>query len=107
MADNQTKFLHNVFFTLKDPSAARQQKLVDDCHRYLSKAPGAVSFAAGTRNPSSTRDVNIADFHVALTILFESAAAQSAYQDWGPHKEFIQANSDNWAQVRVFDSDVT
>ena len=40
---------HMVYFTLKDPSGAAQQKLVDDCHRYLKVAPGIVYFAAGMR----------------------------------------------------------
>ena len=106
MAQDGTKFLHNVFFTLNDPSPEKQRKLVEDCYTYLSKVPGALSFAAGTRNPASTREVNDTVYHVALTILFDSSASQDAYQEWGPHKEFIAANNANWKQVRVFDSDV-
>jgi hypothetical protein len=106
MASDGKRMLHNVFFTLKDPSAAKQQKLVEDCYTYLSAAAGAMSFAAGLRDAGYTRDSNDKSFHVALTVLFESAAAHDAYQVWQRHKDFIAANQDNWQQVRVFDSAV-
>ena len=38
---------HMVYFTLKDPSPAAQDKLVADCHKYLKVAPGILYFAAG------------------------------------------------------------
>jgi Stress responsive A/B Barrel Domain len=100
------KFLHNVFFTLHDPSPAKQQKLVDDCYRYLAETPGVLSFAAGARNTASTRDVNDTEYHVALSILFDSPASHDTYQAWDRHKEFIAVNNENWRQVRVFDANV-
>jgi hypothetical protein len=92
-----------VYFTLKDASPAAQQKLVDDCQRYLRAAPGIVYFAVGTRVPDLTRPVNVQDFHVGLHVAFESRKAHDDYQVSEPHLRFIAENKPNWTQVRVFD----
>jgi hypothetical protein len=94
---------HMVYFTLKDASPAAQQKLVDDCHRYLKGAPGIVYFAVGTRVPDLTRGVNVQDFQIGLHVVFESRKAHDDYQTSEPHLRFIAENKDNWTQVRVFD----
>ena len=98
---------HMVYFTLKDASAAAQQKLVDDCHRDLKSAPGILYFAAGTRVPDLTRPVNVQDFHVGLHVIFESRKAHDDYQTSEAHVRFLAEHRDNWAQVRVFDCNAT
>jgi Stress responsive A/B Barrel Domain len=95
---------HNVFFTLKDRSAAAKQKLVTACKKYLTGHPGTVFFAAGTRAEALARDVNDLDFDVALHLVFTNQAAHDAYQDAPRHEEFIAEQKHNWAKVRVFDS---
>jgi quinol monooxygenase YgiN len=95
---------HDVFFTLKDNSAAARQKLVEACKKYLSGHPGTVSFSAGSRAEDLARDVNDKDFDVALHLVFKDKAAHDAYQDAPRHKQFIEENKDNWKKVRVFDS---
>lgn len=97
--------VHDVFFTLKDPTAENIQKLVAACHKYLDKHPGVVFFAAGTLNPDLKREVNDQAFHVALHVVFDSRASHDAYQVEPRHKQFIDENRDGWAKVRVFDSD--
>jgi hypothetical protein len=97
---------HNVYFTLKDDSADACQRLVDACHQYLSDHPGTAFFAAGVLNPDLARPVNDRGFHVALHVIFEDRAAHDVYQDADRHQQFIAENKDNWASVRVFDSDV-
>ena len=98
---------HNVYFTLKDRSPAAVQKLVADCRKYLTDHPGTVFFAAGTLVPDLRRPVNQTDFDVALQVVFESRAAHDAYQAAPRHLQFIEENKANWAQVRVFDADVS
>jgi hypothetical protein len=98
---------HMVYFTLKDRSPAAVQKLLADCHKYLTDHPGTVFFAAGTLVPDLTRPVNQTDFDVALQVVFESRAAHDAYQAAPRHLQFIEENKPNWAQVRVFDADVS
>jgi hypothetical protein len=99
-----TLLSHDVYFTLKDNSGPAKAKLVAACKKYLSKHPGEVFFATGTRAEDLKREVNDQDFEVALHIVFESKAAQEKYQAAERHKLFIEENLDNWKKVRVFDS---
>jgi len=95
---------HAVFFELKQNDEASIQALVDGCYEYLAPHEGIAYFSAGPRHTEYQRDVNDLTFDVALTVVFESTAAQEAYQATEPHKEFIAKFEDNWASVRVFDS---
>ncbi|HVX61844.1 MAG TPA: Dabb family protein [Pirellulales bacterium] len=98
--------VHNVFFSLKEPTPANRQKLVDACHKYLSGHPGTVFYAAGTL-ADLDRPVNDRDFDVALHVIFQDRAAHDAYQTAPKHLQFIEENKADWAKVRVFDSDAT
>jgi Stress responsive A/B Barrel Domain len=95
---------HDVYFSLKDNSAAAKKKLVEACKKYLSGHEGEVFFAAGTRAESFKREVNDQDFDVALQIVFKDQAAHDKYQDAKRHLQFIAENKDNLKKVRVFDS---
>ena len=95
---------HSVFFDLKDDDPASIQALIDGCYEYLAPHDGIVYFSAGARHMDYKRDVNDLDFDVALTIVFESTAAQDAYQVTEPHLQFIEEFNGNWESVRVFDS---
>jgi hypothetical protein len=95
---------HDVYFTLKDNSAAAKDKLVAACKKYLAKHPGEVAFAVGTRVEDLKREVNDQDFDVALHIVFKTRADHDRYQDADRHKQFIAEHRDNWKRVRVFDS---
>ncbi len=95
---------HNVFFTLKDNSAAARKKLMADCRKYLSSHPGTTFFGCGLVSELN-RPVNVRDWDVGLHVIFESREAHDRYQAAPLHHEFIEANRDNWAKVRVFDSE--
>lgn len=104
-AENSSQMLvHNVYFTLKDPSPEAQQKLVAACHKYLSSHPGTVFYAAGTLVEELKREVNDRDFHVGLHVIFKDKAAHDKYQDAAAHLKFIEENKATWKKVRVFDS---
>jgi hypothetical protein len=98
---------HDVYFALKDNSGPSRDKLVAACKKYLSKHPGEVFFASGTLADDLKRDVNDRNFDVALHIVFKDRASHDKYQEAPRHKQFIAENKDNWAKVRVFDSDVS
>jgi len=100
----EPQLAHDVYFSLKDNSIEAKNKLVEACKKYLSKHPGEVSFAAGTRVEDLNRPVNDQDFDVALHIVFEHKRAHDQYQDAPRHKQFISENQANWKKVRVFDS---
>jgi hypothetical protein len=104
---NASLLSHDVYFTLKDNSAASRNKLVDACKKYLNRHPGEVFFAAGTRAEEFNREINDQDFDVALHIVFKDKEAHDKYQDAERHKQFIEENKDNWKKVRVFDSMVS
>jgi hypothetical protein len=95
---------HNVYFALKDNSAAARQRLIAACNKYLANHPGTVFFATGVLADALKRDVNDRDFDVGLHIVFTDQAAHDRYQDAPAHHEFIAENKDNWKRVRVFDS---
>ena len=97
---------HNVFFSLKDSSETSRSKLVAACKTYLTSHPGIVFFACGTLEKELSRPVNDQNFDVSLHLVFESKVAHDVYQDAPLHHKFVEENRDNWATVRVFDSDV-
>jgi len=101
------KLSHVVFFKLKDSSPANVQVLVDACHKYLKNHPGVNFFAAGTLAKEYARPVNDHAFDVCLNVVFDSRAAHDAYQTVEDHLKFIAENKESWAQVRVFDANVT
>jgi hypothetical protein len=101
---DQQPLAHNVYFSLKDNSAAAKKKLVAACKKYLSKHAGEMFFGAGTLAADLDRPVNDRDFDVGLHIIFKDRASHDKYQDAPRHKQFIEENKDNWSKVRVFDS---
>lgn len=98
--------VHNVYFSLHEPTPAARQKLVDACRRYLTGHPGTVYFSAGLLSQPLARPVNDRDFDVGLHVVFESMADHDAYQTHPRHLQFIAENKDTWKKVRVFDSEV-
>ena len=98
---------HVVFFTLKTPSPSAIETLVDACHKYLKNHPGVVYFGAGTLAAEYARPVNDRAFHVCLNVIFDSRASHDVYQTAADHLTFIAEHKESWAQVRVFDADVT
>src|SRR5688572_22318817 len=97
---------HMVYFKLKDATADNKKKLVDACKKYLAEHEGVVFFSAGVLADDLKRDVNDRDWDVALHLVFADKAAHDKYQDHARHKTFIDENKDNWAKVRVFDSEL-
>lgn len=95
---------HNVYFSLKDPSAATIQRLVAACKKHLTEHPGTVFFACGSLASELNREVNDRDFDVALHIIFDNQAAHDRYQDSARHVQFVEENKSLWKRARVFDS---
>ena len=102
--DHGPRLAHIVFFELEDASEEAVGTLVAECEKYLSGHDGTQWFSAGPRAQELNRDVNDQAFHVAVHIVFADQAAHGAYQKAPRHLEFIERNSANWKNVRVFDS---
>jgi hypothetical protein len=101
---SRTMLAHHVYFRLQDDSPEAVDRLVASCKKYLRDHPGVVFFAAGTLEPELDRPVNVRDWQVALHVVFDSRASHDVYQTAPDHVRFIEENSPNWAEVRVFDS---
>ena len=99
------KLAHHVFFTLKDRSDEAVQELLSEAKKYLDNHDGLIDFAVGTRDRELAREVN-QDFDVSLHCIFQDRPAHDKYQPSDRHAQFIEANKDKWAQVRVFDSNL-
>jgi hypothetical protein len=98
--------VHNVYFSLKEPTDENREKLVAACHKYLSDHPGTVFYAAGTL-ADLDRPVNDRDFDVGLHVIFKDRASHDSYQTAPKHLQFIEENKATWAKVRVFDSNAS
>lgn len=96
--------IHNVYFSLKEPSPTGCDRLIEACQKYLPGHDGIVFFACGTLCQELRREVNDLDFDVGLHIVFRDQAAHDAYQVSAQHQQFVQENKPTWRQVRVFDS---
>lgn len=106
MANRSAAFSHCVYFKLKDNSPAACAALLAGCQQYLTGHPGTLHVSAGTL-ADCQRPVNDRNFDVGLVIIFADRAAHDAYQVAPRHDEFIAQFRENWAQVRVFDADMS
>ena len=99
------RIVHDVYFTLHDPTPENREALVREGITYLKGHPGMESFTAGVRAEEMQRDVNDTAWDVSMHSVFVDAASHDAYQTTAPrHQEFIRRNKAGWKQVRVFDS---
>jgi hypothetical protein len=105
MADSSApRLMHAVFFTLKDRTPQACNALVAACQKYLTDHPGTVHCSAGLRGQQYVRPVNDREFDVALVLVFATEADHDRYQSAPRHRTFVEEQSPNWAEVRVFDA---
>jgi hypothetical protein len=99
----ENKFIHHVYFWLKNPdSAADRTKLVEGLKK-LSKVKTIKMFHIG--QPADTkRDVIDSSYAVSWFTLFDNAADQASYQTDPIHLKFIEECSNLWTKVVVYDS---
>lgn len=101
MANN--KFVHHVYFWLKNPgSEADKAQLVDGLKK-LSAVETIDSFHIG--QPADTnREVIDRSYAVSWLLLFKNKADQDVYQVHPLHLKFIEECSHLWQKVVVYDS---
>ena len=98
------KLAHMVFFTLKDKSNGAKEKLVSSCRKYLADHEGVLHFSVGTIAEDVKEPVSDRDFDVALHLIFRDKEAGANYLKSDRHQQFVEANKETFAKVRVFDS---
>lgn len=103
-APREERFVHHVFFWLKNPnSAADKAKLIAALHK-LAAVDTIRRWQIG--EPAATRrDVIDSSYSVSWTLMFDNAADQQAYQADPIHLAFVEENAALWERVVVYDTE--
>jgi hypothetical protein len=102
-AGQPPRLMHSIYFSLTDKSAESIKKFTAICVKLLSNHPGTCVFAIGGL-ANMKRDVSIANYDVAMNILWKSKAAYSGYLKSKEHDEFFPATKGMIADTYIFDS---
>lgn len=99
----RNRFIHHVFFWLKNPDSQEdKQKLIVGLQK-LTKAKTIESAHIGV--PASTnREVIERSYQVSWLLVFKNDADQEVYQSDPIHLKFIEECSMLWEKVVVYDS---
>ena len=97
--------IHNVYFTLNDPTEENIAHLMAEAEKYLKSYPGLVHFAVGKLAKEYNRPVNDHSYDVCLNTVFKDKQAHDEYQVCDDHKQFIANNKESWKNIRVCDSE--
>lgn len=99
----ENKFIHHVYFWLKNADSREDRaKLVEGLTK-LSKVTTIKTFHIG--QPADTnRDVIERTYAVSWFTLFDNAADQASYQVDPIHLKFVEDYSHLWSKVIVYDS---
>ena len=99
----ENKFIHHVYFWLKNTGSKEDRaKLVEGLQK-LSKVKTIKTFHIGM--PADTnRDVIDRSYAISWFVLFDNAADQASYQVDPIHLKFVEECSHLWSKVIVYDS---
>ena len=99
----ENKFIHHVYFWLKNTGSKEDRaKLVEGLQK-LSKVTTIKTFHIGM--PADTnRDVIDRSYAISWFVLFDNAADQASYQVDPIHLKFVEECSHLWSKVIVYDS---
>lgn len=98
---------HMVFFSLKDHSRQSREAFAASCEKYLKSIEGSDYFSVGIIAEDVEEPVSVKDWDVALHVVFRDKETKAKYLDHPQHKQFVEANREQFAKVRVFDSYLT
>ena len=99
----KNKFVHHVFFYLKNPGNSEDKELLIQGLKKLSQAPIIKAFHIG--EPANThRDVIEKGYIISWMLLFDTAEEQEFYQSDPFHLLFVKECSHVWSRVVVYDS---
>ncbi|HEX9514352.1 MAG TPA: Dabb family protein [Puia sp.] len=97
------KFVHHVYFWLKNPGSREDLAALIAGLRKLSKVATIRQFHIG--QPAGTnRDVIDTSYAVSWLVLFDTAEDQASYQTDPIHLQFVEECSPLWSKVVVYDS---
>ena len=97
-------YVHEVYFWFHNPDKSEDRQLFEtSLKKFLNASQYAKTNFIGTA-PRATRDVVDDSFTYNLTLTFESAAAQDAYQKEEAHRLFVKECEHLWKKVIVYDA---
>ena len=99
----KAKFIHTVFFWLKDGISEEERASFEKNLRSLEPIESIRAFHVGP-TAGTPRDVVDNSYDYALIVHFEDAAGHDIYADHPIHLAFIEAQNENWVRVQVYDS---
>lgn len=101
MAEN--KFIHHVYFWLKNPDSKEDKAKLVEGLKKLSKVTTIKWFHIG--QPANTnRDVIDHSYSISWCLMFDNDADQASYQVDPIHLKFVEECSPLWSKVTVYDS---
>jgi hypothetical protein len=98
-----TKFIHQVYFWLKEPGSQEGRKRFEEGLKALVNVETIQNYHLGV--PAGTsRDVIDATYTYSLLTVFKNREDQDIYQTHPIHLKFIEDCNDLWERVVVYDS---
>jgi hypothetical protein len=98
-----SKFIHHVFFWLKEPVTDEMRKQFENALKELVTIGTIVDHHLG--KPAGTnRSVIDSSYEYSLLLTFRHREDQDIYQTHPTHLKFIEENSYLWERVIVYDS---
>ena len=100
---NETTFVHTVFFWLNDTASEAEKLAFESGLEILGTVPSIGNYYYGV--PAGTpRDVVDNSYDYAWIVHFPDAEAQDEYQEHEIHLEFIDKYQHLWKHVKVYDT---
>jgi hypothetical protein len=102
--DYTRKFVHQVYFWLKEPEDAEHRKKLAEGLKTLTAIKELKLWHIGY--PADTnRDVIDRSYSISWLTIFESKKDQDIYQDHPVHVKFVEGYSSLWQKVVVYDAE--
>lgn len=99
----QDKFIHHVFFWLKEPDNQEAHQKIREGMQLLTTIEEIKHYQMGVA-AATDRPVIENTYSYSFTMVFNNKADQDIYQDHPTHKKFVDEYSQLWEKVLVFDT---
>ena len=97
------QLMHSIYFTLTTNTKDSRAKFTDICLKYLADHPGVRVFALGEL-ADMKRDVSVANYDIAMNILWTDETFYQKYLKSKSHDDFFPATTGLIKETQVFDS---
>jgi antibiotic biosynthesis monooxygenase (ABM) superfamily enzyme len=98
---------HNVYFYINEDVTAEEQKQFEAGLKALLSIDEIQDAEMGVPAETEDRDVTDNNFVYSIFLQFETMEDYEVYAEHPDHLKFIEAYEHLWADVKVFDSEIT